>query len=348
MIHKLDPLRDPRWQTLVDCHPCASVFHTRGWLMALYRTYGYRPLVFTTSSPVGELKNGLVFCRIRSWITGQRMVSLPFSDHCEPLINSPEELDFLVGCMQAEMEHQEWRYLEFRPANGSFNPIRTTGDFRAAKLYYLHRLDLRPKAESIFNGLHKDSVQRRVRHAERASLDCECGRSDKLLKDFYELLVLTRRRHHLPPQPYSWFRNLVDCVGDSLEIRVAYKDQVPTDAILTLRFRNVVYYKYGCSNRKFKDLGGTTLLLWKAIQDSKDAGAEEFDLGRSEIGNKGLIAFKDHWTEGHTSMVYWRYPAPSSLVPSESRRLKLAKHIFAWMPRGLLTMTGELIYRHIG
>lgn len=347
-VYRIDPIQDPRWRELVNAHPLASVFHTVGWLEALQRTYGYRPVVFTTSSPAGELQNGLVFCRIRSWITGQRMVSLPFSDHCEPLVNSPEELDFLVGCMQAEMEHQEWKYLEFRPANGSFNPKRAEGDFRAAKLYYLHRMDLRPTTESIFQGLHKDSVQRRIRHAERANLICECGRSGKLLKDFYNLMVLTRSRHHLPPQPYAWFRNLADCMGDSLEIRVAYKEGIPTDAILTLRFRNVVYYKYGCSNRQFKELGATTLLLWKAIQDSKAAGAEEIDFGRSEIGNKGLIAFKDHWTETHTSMMYWRYPAPPSLVPWESRRLKLAKRVFAWMPRGLLTMTGELIYRHIG
>jgi hypothetical protein len=348
MIHKLDPLGDPRWQLLVDRHPNASVFHTTGWLEALRRAYGYRPVVFTTSSPTGELKNGLVFCRIRSWITGSRMVSLPFSDHCEPLVSSPDELDFLVDCIQADMEHQEWKYLEVRPVNGSFNPTRVEGDFQAAKLYYQHRLDLRPKVEDIFRSLHKASVQRRIRHAERASLVCECGRSDKLLNDFYGLLFLTRRRHHVPPQPYAWFRNLVDCMGNSLEIRVAYKEQVPTDAILTLRFRDIVYYKYGCSNRKFKQLGAMTLLLWKAIQDSKMAGAEEFELGRSEVDNKGLVAFKDHWTEGRTQIVYWRYPAPDSLLIREERRLKVVKHIFACMPCRLLLMTGKLIYRHIG
>src|SRR5271157_227408 len=36
------------------------------------------------------------------------------------------------------------------------------------------------------------------------------------------------------------------------------------------------------------------LLFWKAIQEGKERGAREFDLGRSEIDNPGLVAFKNH------------------------------------------------------
>ena len=348
MFHKLDPLWDPRWQALVDRHPHASVFHTTGWLKALHRTYGYQPVVYTTSSPMGELKNGLVFCRIRSWVTGSRMVSLPFSDHCEPLVDSPEELVFFVECLQAEMEHQEWKYLEVRPVNGSLNPKEREGGFQTTEHYYLHRLCLRSEIGDIFRSLHKDSVQRRIRRAERAGLICECGRSDKLLKDFYGLLLLTRSRHHLPPQPYAWFRNLVDSLDSSLEIRVAYKEEEPIAAILTLRFREIVYYKYGCSSTKFKNLGATPLLLWKTIQDSKATGAEEFDLGRSEVDNPGLVTFKDHWTEERTEMAYRRYPGSDSFAMEKSWRLKVVKHIFACMPHRFLAATGKLIYRHIG
>jgi hypothetical protein len=90
------------------------------------------------------------------------------------------------------------------------------------------------------------------------------------------------------------------------------------------------------------------LLLWGAIQDSKMAGAEEFDLGRSEIENKGLIAFKDHWANRHTQMAYWRYPALESLSVREDWKLRMVKHAFAHMPDKLLTVMGRLIYRHIG
>ena len=84
-VYQFNPLKDPRWQPFVDHHPGGSIFHSADWLEALRRTYGYEPVVYTTTSPGKELSNGIVFCRIHSWVSGSRLVSLPFSDHCEPL-----------------------------------------------------------------------------------------------------------------------------------------------------------------------------------------------------------------------------------------------------------------------
>src|SRR5215472_17039235 len=100
-IHAIDPLRDLRWAEFVERHPRASVFHTPGWLKALRRTYGYEPVVYTTSSPKADLNDGLVLCRIRSRITGHRLVSLPFSDHCEPLTDCPEDLWTLLNFLES-------------------------------------------------------------------------------------------------------------------------------------------------------------------------------------------------------------------------------------------------------
>ena len=87
-----DPLTDPRWDDLVSRHNRASAFHPRGWLESLSRTYGYQVLALTTAPPGKPMTDGVVFCRISSWITGTRIVSLPFADHCEPLIDDMSEL----------------------------------------------------------------------------------------------------------------------------------------------------------------------------------------------------------------------------------------------------------------
>src|SRR6266481_4360846 len=100
-VYEVDPLRDPRWQTLVEQHPHASVYHTAGWLQALHHTYGYEPVAFTDSPPTSDLKKALLFCDIRSWLTGHRMVSLPFSDHCAPLCDGGTEFASLIGHLHA-------------------------------------------------------------------------------------------------------------------------------------------------------------------------------------------------------------------------------------------------------
>src|SRR5512135_999465 len=126
--HQVDPLQDPRWASLVENHPKASVFHSVGWLEALRSSYGYRPVVFTTAPPSAELKNGVVFCLVDSWLTGRRLVSLPFSDHCEPLCDSTDDLNLIIQSLQAAVDRREWKYLEIRPIDFNFGPIDGRAD----------------------------------------------------------------------------------------------------------------------------------------------------------------------------------------------------------------------------
>lgn len=329
-------------------HPKASVFHTPEWLEALRRTYRYEPVAFTTSPPTGKLQNGLVFCRIRSWLTGQRMVSLPFSDHCEPLFDSADEFRFLIDYLLADSEHRDWRYMELRPVSDRFPGEPMSGGFQRGGVYYRHRLDLRPDLGQIFRGLHKHSVQRRIQRAQNGGVGYQRGNSAKLLDEFYKLFVAARARRNLPPQPYAWFRNLISCTGNALEIRVAYRTQAPIAAVMTLRFRDTILYQYGCRDPRYKNLGGLPYLLWKAIEESKAEGASCLDLGRSETDDGGLVAFKDHWASRLPALTCWRFPAADGLAKPEPWKLRMARRILASLPESLLSRSGKLIYRHIG
>ncbi|MGA8022826.1 MAG: GNAT family N-acetyltransferase [Candidatus Acidiferrales bacterium] len=344
----LDPLTDSAWDDLVARHPRSSVFHQRGWLEALAQTYGYRPVAFTTSPPNGVLKNGLLFCQINSWLTGSRLVSLPFSDHCDPLCDSPDEMISLADGCQALLDEERRQYIEVRPTDEDLGRTCSKAGFQPVGHYFLHVLDLSPNLETLFQSFDKDSVQRRIRRAERASLIEKCGTSPELLQDFYRLFVITRGRHHLPPPPFAWFQNLVQCQGNTLEIRVAYHNGSAIAAILTLRFREIGYFKYGCSDARFNKFGATPWLLWRAIAAAKGSGALAFDLGRTQQDNAGLLAFKDHWARNHQRLVYWRFPGGPSRDGSDGWKLKIAKRVFSCMPKRLLAASGKLIYRHIG
>jgi hypothetical protein len=345
---QFDPTRDPRWVNFVETHPRASVFHTIGWLKALRLTYGYEPVVFTTSAPAEDLENGLVFCHVKSWLTGNRLVSLPFSDHCEPLCNSVQDLKFLLRHLETALDSEKWKYVEIRPINLNLGQAEGGGEFLPSATHSLHILDLSPDLTELFRNLDKDSVQRRIGRADKAGLTEKCGRSDDLLKGFYKLFIATRSRHSLPPIPYTWFRNLVSFQGEALKIHIACQDETPVAGILTLRFRNTVYYKYGCSDAQFNRLGAIPWLLWKAIAAAKLGGAVQFDLGRTEVGNLGLLTFKNHWVPQPQQLQYWKFPHSSAPISENGWKLRLAKRIFSCMPERLLTVTGNLIYRHIG
>ena len=344
-IYKIDPLTDHRWDQFLQQHARASIFHTRGWLEALRRTYGYELAVYTTCPRHQELSNGMVFCQIRSLLTGRRLVSVPFADHCEPLVDSVDDYNEILAFLRDKFGNETFKYIEIRPRGT--DPTSTLG-FAKGKIFYLHVLDLRPEIEQLSRSFHKDSVQRKIRRAEREGLTYEEGRSEALLDKFYGMLLLTRRRHELPPQPRQWFRNLIACLGREVKIRVASKDRQPIAGILTLRYKDAIFYKYGVSDARFHNLGGMPFLLWKAIQEAKQDGLREFDFGRTDCDNPGLIAFKDHWGTTRSVLTYFRYSVQPSQSADGSHRMRLAKRIFARLPDGILAFTGKLLYRHIG
>jgi hypothetical protein len=345
-VYAFDPRQDHRWADLVQTHTSASIFHTPGWLEALRLTYGFEPVVLTTSPPEAEFTNGIVFCRVSSWLTGRRLVSLPFADHCEPLLGRAEDGNELFGFVRRAIKTDKWKYIEIRPR--SAGPLSQVSSQEKGASFCFHLLDLRPDLKTLFNGLQKSSIQRMIRRAEREGLSCEQGQSKALLDKFYELMLKTRRRHKLPPQPISWFRNLVSCLGDRLSIRVAFKSRKPIASILTLTHRNTLVYKYGCSDASYHYSGAVPFLFWNAIQEAKENGLQEFDLGRSDIDNPGLIVFKNRWGAQASALEYVRFSALQSEQATANRGMQVAKRLFACMPDGLLTAAGKLLYRHIG
>jgi len=344
-LNIIDPLTDPRWDDLVARHPSASAFHRRGWLEALKQTYGYKPFVLTSASPAESLTDGIVACRITSWLTGTRLVSLPFADHCEPLFGDSGDRQLLSDRLVEECTQRHCKYLEFRPLRAWAD---LGNEFQPTESFYFHELDLAPSLEQLFKGLHKDSIQRKIRRAEKEQLSYEVGRTADFIEMFYHLLLITRRRHQLPPQPISWFHNLAKHMGDALQIRVARKNGAPIAALLTLRHRSNIIYKYGCSDGAFHQMGGMPFLFWKLIEEGKATGADCIDFGRSEMDNEGLVAFKDKFGTTKRTLTYYRYPQTRKQSAASWGDSPLARRMFSILPDGVLSVAGKVLYRHIG
>jgi len=348
-VYRIDPLIDERWKHFVDQHPSATIFHSCGWLQSLRQTYRYEPIVFTTCTPNQALTNGVVFCAVKSWITGSRLVSLPFSDHCEPLVDGPEALREILGEVMQQLESRGWDHIEIRPLFSKYEAALAETGFSPATTFHLHLLHLRPRIDDLFRAFDKDSVQRKIRRAQREGLSYQEGRSAELLATFHRLLVMTRRRHHVPPQPISWFRNLAQTLGEALKIRVASVKGRAVASIISLCHNGTMVYKYGCSDLRYSNLGGTALLFWSMIQDAKASDCHTLDLGRSDNDNPGLLRFKANWGASDSALTYWRYPAPAQANKKfESKRRNVVRQIISRLPNRIFVTLGELMYRHMG
>ena len=347
MTYRIDPRIDGRWAVFLENHRDSGIFHTTAWLEALHRTYGYEPVVYTTTPPGRDLENGVPFCHVRSYLTGRRLVSLPFSDHCQPLANTEELHELLCG-VKAGARIDKCEYVELKPLTPLSPDAVTASDLTASHEAVIHKLNLRRSVSEVVSGFHKNCVRRTIARSEREGLRYEEGRSEDLLQKFYRLLLMTRRRHGLPPQPLQWFRNLIACLGDHLKIRVAsLKDGTPVASIVTLSYKEVVTYKYGCSDPRFNALGGTAMLLWRTIEEAMRDGAAELDLGRSDYDTPGLISFKDHWGADRYALTYYRNPATTNANRAHGFAATTARRLITSVPDSLFTTLGGFIYRHV-
>jgi Acetyltransferase (GNAT) domain len=349
-VYHFEPLNDLRWDGFVNRHPRASLFHSSPWLKALNQTYGYPVVGYTTTPPGQELANAMVFCRVESWLTGRRLVSLPFSDHCEPLVGEPEDFRALMAALEDEMPKYSWDYIETRPLTPTEIP---TSLHRAVTEYSFHELDLQGDLPTLFRGLHKDSIQRKIRRAEREKLCYEEGRTELLLNEFYQLLSITRRRHLLPPQPRNWFENLRTCFGDALKVRIVRKDGRPLAGMLTLRHKDKLIYKYGGSDCRYHNLGSMHLLYWNSIQDAKRSGLRFFDLGRTDAGQTGLATFKNRWGAKESLLTYSRFSLSEERrgvlhACSPKQKASVVRTLFRILPSNVVTAIGQLLYKHVG
>jgi lipid II:glycine glycyltransferase (peptidoglycan interpeptide bridge formation enzyme) len=276
-------------------------------------------------------------------------------------LEAPAELPNFISYLQERCRQSRWRYIEIRPRKipGVLEENRVqrekpNQDFGYApnlathQNYNFHQIDLRADLQTLFNNFHKNCIQRKIQRAERENLRYEAGRSNSNLRNFYQLLLLTRRRHRIPPQPMAWFWNLRDSFGKRLTIRIASKDGRPIASILTLVHKNTVFYKYGCSDSAFHNVGSMPMLFWNAIQEEKCRGVQQFDLGRSDLENPGLSAFKEHLGGECSRLTYFRLGSRGPIMPSGQSSMWLMREIFAHMPGVVAQMAGNMLYRHMG
>ena len=74
-------------------------------------------------------------------------MSLPFSDHCTPLVESSDELTYLLTYLREKLAAEKWSYIEIRPADSVVTGVTPFGE---SKIFFFHKLDLRPSLDEMF------------------------------------------------------------------------------------------------------------------------------------------------------------------------------------------------------
>jgi len=343
-LEVVDPTRIPDWDERLARHPEATVFHTSAWARVLSETYDYIPTYFTAFED-DRLVALLPFMEIRSWLTGTRGVSLPFTDECRPIL--PDGMPFEDAAREviSRAGSRRWRILEVR------GRCRGMAHLPASAEYVTHELDLTPGEDLLFSG-YRSNVQRNIRKAEKSGISVVSDPTPGGVREFCRLNCLTRREHGLPPQPDRFFENLRAHLlekGFGTLLLARHEGRVVAGAVF-LRFAGKAIYKYGASDRDYQELRPNNLVFREGIRKLCGKGVRMLSFGRTDLHHEGLRQFKLSWGATEKTLQYVRYDVPSQSYLSSRKYHPTIPWVstMSRLPVPLLRLIGRVAYRHVG
>jgi CelD/BcsL family acetyltransferase involved in cellulose biosynthesis len=263
-------------------HRLSSLFSSPEWIEVLVRTYGFETFVSTT---VRENVRSAIFFSVIRDLRGDRIVCLPFSDYCDPLVDDSAVWSELVEPIRAMRLPITMRCLR--------NDLPTRdGPFHISKTAKWHGIDLTCTKAELWANLSGNARQN-IQHAERSGVTVRIARTVDDVLTFHRMhAALRKKKYRLLAQPRRFFENLHEIFirGNQSAVLFAEVDGSPLAGIFLLHWGDVAYYKFNASfDQRYRP---NDLLTWHAMLYARQNGLRMLDFGLSDADQPGLLRYK--------------------------------------------------------
>lgn len=169
------------------------------------------------------------------------------------------------------------------------------------------QIDLRPSEEDLMASF-SPKTRYNIRLAQKKGVVVREDNSDESFKKYLKLTEETVNRQGF----YAHSRRYHKLMWEVLHQSVVTSKQKPLAHLLTATYqgeiittwilfawKDFLYYPYGASTEKYKNVMANNLMMWEAIKFGKINNLKTFDLWGREIG-KGFTKFKEGY---HPSVI---------------------------------------------
>lgn len=340
----VDPTTDARWARLVTEVP-SDVFHSPGWLRALSETYELpleaRVLIDEADDPVA----GFVYSEIVD-IMDPRIVSLPFSDFCDPLVATTAQWNAVTRGVIEEGNRVHMRCLH------SDIPLAERRLSKAGQARW-HAIDLARPYDEIWNGIDS-SARRSVRKARKEQVEIRVGDGIDDVRAFFELHLRVRKhKYGLLAQPWRFFESIWDNLlsRDAGVLLLAIKDGRLLGGVLFLEWNGTLYYKFNASDSDQLGVRPNDLVIWEGIEHGLSRGLRRFDFGLSDWDQEGLLRYKRKYATEEKTIHFLQQLPPGAPSSRESEIRALLPRVTSLLtrpdvPDAATEQGGEVLYRY--
>jgi FemAB-related protein (PEP-CTERM system-associated) len=344
----LTPGDRQRWEQLVAAHPRGTLYHLPGWSELLYRCYGFQPICLALVGDANQIGGILPLSLIDSPLTGRRLVSLPFTNAVGPLGENEATASLLLQHAVELAGRERCRYVEIRGT-----PERDcveVASFARHDYYGTFLLDLTGDGKGRLPSIDK-RARRGIVRAARDGVVARFLDDDAAPRAFFQLNLITRRKHGVPPQPLRYFEALWSTLrpGGHVQILVAELAGQRVASIVLTAYKDTVTYAYGASDPAYLRHSPNHALFDAAIGWALERGYRYFDFGRTAPDNAGLMEFKRQWGAAFLPLPYYYWPNRDGFVSEAEASWKHRLFTSLWrrLPLPATAVLGPPLYRHL-
>jgi hypothetical protein len=280
-------------------HPMAGLFSSPSWIEALRATYGF---TFEAAALMqgGVARSAILFSRIED-MRGRRVLSLPFSDYCDPLVEDAVAFQRLLAPLLEMGAPLRLRSLR-NPLPAADPRLQRTG----TALW--HGTDLCRDEAAMWAGLDAQARQN-IRRAGRHGVTVRESDSLDDLRAFHRMHAHVRKsKYRMLAQPFALFESLHAAFAPSgrLTVMLAEAEGRPIAGILFLILGDTLYYKFNASLELA--LRPNDLLAWSGMRMGRERGLARLDFGLSDAEQEGLVRYKRKFAteEREIALLQWR------------------------------------------
>ena len=173
--------------------------------------------------------------------------------------------------------------------------LRNSGCVRGRRLFTptTFWVDLNLSEEELLKGF-SSKTRYNIRLAQRQGVKVVEDNSDKAFEKYLKLTFETAKRQGFYAHTEKYHRLMwqyLKPAGIAHLLTATYRGEVITAWILFV-WKDFLYYPYGASTDKYKNVMANNLMMWEAIRLGRSLGLKTFDLWGREEG-KGFTRFKE-------------------------------------------------------
>lgn len=329
----------------------AYIWHSLKWKKIVENEYGYKSF-YLLARKDGKVCGILPLFQIKSIITGNRLVSLPFSYYCGVVANSDDAKEQLIREAMKIVKELNCAYLELKMQKPIFTNLPLDLNLVESDFYFTSIVQLSNDPAENWKQLDTRRTRWAINKAKRSGVIIITETDINDMDKFYDLKVKTRKKHGSPTPSFKFFKCIMEEFKgeDIVKLWVAEHENKIISALIFYTFKDTVMPAYIASDEKYNSYMPSNLLYWNAIEWGCNNGYKYFDFGRTEPNNEDLLKFKTKWGSDNFKIPYYYYPVVPNLMSKNRNSTKAGLITGMWkkLPVPILKILGPKLIRHLG